>query len=167
MKYNISSCARVLAALSTAMLIAPSALAQAPDNKLVGLWKLESFYNEIKATGEKRNIFGDQPKGYAYFSPGGRVLSLLTADSRPKPKTDADFAAAMRSMYSVSGTYTTKGDTYTVNVDVLWNENQPTKLTREFKVEGNKLTIVTAWGPTQLVQGNPEARGVSVWSRSK
>lgn len=167
MKYNVSSVVGVLAALGTVMLIAPPTFAQAPDKKLVGLWKLESFYAEIKATGEKRNLFGDKPKGYVYFGPGGRVLSLLTADSRPKPKTDSDFAAAMRSMYSVSGTYATKGDTYTVNLDVLWNEDQPTKLTREFKVEGNKLTVVTAWAPTTLIQGNPEARSVSVWSRSK
>jgi Lipocalin-like domain len=164
---HVSNGVRVLAAWGSSMLVAASAFAQAPDKELVGLWKLESFYAEIKATGEKRNLFGDKPKGYVYFSPGGRVLSLLTADSRPKPKADPDFAAAMRSMYSVSGTYTTKGDTYTVNLDVVWNENQPTKLTRDYKVEGNKLTVVTAWAPSPLIQGNPESRGVSVWSRSK
>jgi hypothetical protein len=158
----------VLLASCVAVAVAPQATAQAAGEALVGLWKLESIYTEVKATGEKRNLFGDKPNGYAYFGPGGRSLSLFTADKRPKPKADADFAAAMRSMYSVSGTYTVQGSTYTINIDVAWNENQnSTQLTRDFKIERNQLTILTRWAPTQLIEGSPEARSVSVWSRAK
>ncbi len=144
------------------------AIAQDAGKKIVGFWKFESIYTEIKATGEKRNNFGDKPRGYVYFSSGGRILSFFTAAERPKPANDADRAAAMRTMYGINGRYSVKGNTYTVEIDSAWDESQVgSKLTREYKIQGNKMTIVTQWGPNVFLPGNPESRAVAVLSRAR
>jgi hypothetical protein len=155
--------------LSVAVGFVSSSLAQESKGKsqLVGLWQLESLYNELK-DGKKIYNFGEKPRGHVYFSPGGRVVSHFTATDRPKPKTDADMVAAFKTMYSVGGTYKEKGNTYTVKPESAFNENMVgVEFSREFKVKGNQLTIVTAWAPAITVEGNPEARAVSVWRRVK
>lgn len=159
---------KLTAALCAALVAASPATAQDAKTPLVGLWKLESLYTELKGKDEKRHTFGTKPKGYLYFSPDGRILSLLTAAERPKPKSDAEMAAALRTMYSIAGTYAAKGNSYTAKVEMAYNENLVgTELKRDFSTKGNQLTIVTAWGPSPLLQDNTEARTVTVWSRSK
>ena len=155
--------------LAAAVAVSASALAQDAGKQLVGLWKFESNYSELK-NGEKRKPFGEKPRGYVYFSLGGRLLTVLTAQERPKPKTEAERAAGLLSVYAVSGTYKVTGkNTYTAKFDAAANENlvTGTEIGREFKIEGGKLTIVTAWAPSTTIEGNPEARGVSVLSRAK
>jgi len=159
---------KTIVSLGAALAFAPAAVAQDEGKKIVGFWKFESNYAEIKATGEKRHNFGEKPRGYGYFSPGGRVLSFFTAQERKKPANDADRAAAMLTMFAVNGTYSVKGNTYTVKIDSAWDENQVgAQLTREFKIEGNKMTIMTQWAPNPYLKGNPEARSVVVLSRAK
>lgn len=154
--------------LAAALAASTTAFAQAKGPSIAGFWKFDSNYTELKS-GEKRNTFGEKPRGYVYFSPGGRVLTVLTAQDRPKPKTEAERAAALLSVYAVSGTYKVTGkNTYTATIEAAANENLVgAPVGREFKIEGGKLTIVTAWGPSPNIAGNPEARGVSVLSRAK
>jgi hypothetical protein len=155
--------------LAAALAVSFSALAQDSGKQLVGLWKFESNYTELKS-GEKRNTFGEKPRGYVYFSPGGRLLTVLTAQDRPKPKTEGERAAGLLSVYAVSGTYRVTGkNTYSAKLDTSANENlvTGTEVGREFKIEGGRLTIVTAWGPATNIEGSPEGRGVSVLSRAK
>lgn len=145
-----------------------SFVASAADVKgpIVGLWQLESFDTEYKDTGAKKPIFGAKPKGTLLFSPGGRILSLLTSDTRPKADSDANIVANFRSAYSVAGTYAVKGERYTVNVDASWNESLVgQELGRGFKVDKNKLTITTDWSPSPIEAGNPVTRAVTVWRR--
>lgn len=159
---------KIIVPLCAALAFAPAAVAQDGGKKIAGFWKFDSLYTEIKATGEKRNTFGDKPRGFVYFSPGGRVLSFFTAQERPKPANDADRAAAMRTMYAINGTYSVKGNKYLVKIDSAWDESQVgNEVNRDFKIEGNKVTIVTQWGPNPFIQGNPEARSVVVLSRAR
>lgn len=155
--------------LCTAFAVSSSALAQDSGKQLVGLWKFESSYQELKANGEKRYAFGEKPRGYAYFSPGGRIVTVLTAQERSKPKTEAERAAALSTVYAVSGTYKVTGkNTYTFKADASANENLVgTEFGREFKFEGGKLLITTAYSPSAFIEGNPEARGVNVLTRAK
>jgi hypothetical protein len=133
---------------------------------IVGVWQLESFDSEYKDTGAKKPIFGTKPRGTLLFSPGGQILSLLTSDTRPKADSDANIVANFRSTYSVAGTYTVKGKRYTAKVGASWNESLVgQELGRDFKVEKNKLTISTDWGPSPIEAGNPVARSISVWRR--
>ena len=156
---------RVLTLIATLCI---SFVAAAADVKspIVGVWQLESFVTEYKDTGAKKPIFGEKPRGTLLFSPGGRILSLLTADARPKADSDANVVANFRSAYSVTGTYVVKGDRYTAKIEASWNESLVgQELGRSFKVEKDKLSIHTDWLPSPIEAGNPVTRATTVWRR--
>ena len=45
-----------------------------------------------------------------------------------------------------SGTYSVEGDKWTTNVDVAWNpEWVGTKQVRDFKLDGERLMVLTPW----------------------
>jgi lipocalin-like protein len=156
---------RILTAIA-ALCISFVAAAADVKGPIVGLWQLESFDTEYKDTGAKKPIFGTKPKGTLLFSPGGRILSLLTSDTRPKADSDANIVTNFRSAYSVAGTYAVKGERYTAKVEASWNESLVgQELGRGFKVEKDKLTVTTDWGPSAIEAGNPVTRSVTVWRR--
>ncbi len=68
------------------------------------------------------------------------MMDLCTAEGRKKPGTDKDRRAAFRSMVAYGGSY---------------------------RVEGDKLTVISMWQPNPNLPGNPETRAVLVWSRVK
>jgi hypothetical protein len=122
------------------------------------LSQLESLYFELK-NGKKIHNFGEKPRGYVYFSPGGHAVSHFTASDRAKPNTEADMVAAYKTVYSLGGTYKVAGNTYTLKPETAHNENMVgTEFKREFKVDGNQLTVITGWAPSNFIEGNPEAR---------
>ncbi len=84
----------LLMALALATLFSASSVFG--SDKLVGVWRIESFYSEVRATGERINSLGDQPKGYVTFTPEKRMLAVWTASNRKKPESDEDRAAAFR-----------------------------------------------------------------------
>jgi hypothetical protein len=138
------------------------------EQQLLGVWKLESFYTEFKTTDERKNIFGEKPNGYIIFTPEKRMMALLTAEGRKQPNTDEDRIAAFWSMAAYSGIYRVEGDKWITKVDVAWTETWTgSDQIRFFKLEGDKLTVISTWAPSPSVPGNPESRGVLVWSRVK
>ncbi len=155
-------------ALVCLLLIVSPAFASDSEQRLLGVWKVESWYTEFKATGEKKNLYGERPNGYLIFTPEKRMLGLVTAEQRKKPETDEDRVAAFRSMAAYSGIYRVEGDRWITKVDVAWNESWiGTEQMRLFKVEGDTLMVSTPWQPSPNLPGNPETRGVLVWSRVK
>jgi len=150
------------------LLIASPAFASDGEQRLLGVWKVESWYTEFKATGEKKRFFGERPNGYLVFTPEKRVLGLLTGEHRRKPETYEDGAAAFWSMVAYSGTYRVEADKWIMKIDVAWSESWTgTEQVRFFKVEGDKLTVTSPWEPNTNLQGSPETRGVLVWSKVK
>lgn|SRR5262249_35553557 len=138
------------------------------EQQLLGVWKLESMYEELKATGERKYILGEKPNGYIIFTAEKRMMALLTAEGRRKPNTDEDRIAAFWSMAAYSGIYHVEGDKWTTRVDVAWTETWTgSDQIRFFKLEGDKLTVISMWMPDPHEPGNPEVRGVLVWSRVK
>ena len=134
------------------------------ETQLLGVWKLGSHYMESR-TGERKYFFGEKPNGYLIFTPQKRMMALLTAEQRKKPDTDEDCIAAFRSMAAYSGIYRVEGNKWTTKVDVAWTEAWVgSDEERFFKLEGDTLTVITMWMPNPLEPGNPEARGVMVWS---
>jgi len=137
------------------------------EQQLLGVWKLESHHLESR-TGERKNIFGEKPNGYLIFTPQKRMMALHTAEQRKKPDTDEDCIGAFRSMAAYSGIYRVEGDKWNTKVDVAWNETWiGSDQIRFFKLEGDTLTVITMWLPNPHEPGNPETRGVLVWSRVK
>ena len=158
---------RVLS-LFCVLLMASPAFASDGEQRLLGMWKLESWHTEFKATGEKKRFYGEKPNGYLVFTPEKRILGLITGEQRRKPETDADSVAAFWSMVAYSGTYRIENDKWIMKVDVAWNESWTgTQQVRFFKVEGDVLTVTSPWEPNANLPGSPETRGVLVWTKVK
>lgn len=135
------------------------------DARLVGSWKLISFDLEDKDTGKLEPAFGARPRGCLIFTPEGRMSAIITADDRQVPKTDEDRAAAFRSMMAYSGKYQIDGDKWTTRVDVSWTEAwRGTNQVRNFRFEGGKLQVISAWGP-RVSNAAQTIRGILTFER--
>lgn len=135
--------------------------------KFVGSWRVVSFDVEFQDSGERRAIYGKSPRGYIVFTPEGRTMSYLEAETRKAPNTDEERVAAFRTMLAYTGKYRIEGDKFTTSVDGAWNVAWVgTDQVRTFKLEGNRLEIITQWNPAPLYN-NRVTRGVLVWEREK
>ena len=144
------------------------AVASDVEHGLLGVWKLESSYLEVKATGEKKRVYGNKPNGYIIFTPEKRLTAIITAEQREKPNRDEDCIAAFRSMLAYSGIYRVEGDQWITTVDVAWNEAWAgTEQVRTFRLDGDTLTVTAMWQPNVNLPDKPETRGVLRWSRVK
>jgi hypothetical protein len=143
-------------------------LAIADDRSaLTGTWKVVTFEIEFQDTGERSPVFGKAPKGYIIFTPEGRTMSYLEAESRKPPKTDEERAAAFRTMIAYTGKHRIEGDRFITSVDGSWNVAwNGTEQERQFKLEGGQLRILTQWNPAPLYD-NRVTRGVLVLERER
>lgn len=115
--------------------------------KILGIWKLVSFEAEIQATGQKEPVMGQKPTGYVIFTPEGRAMFMLTGDGRKAPKTVQDRADLLNSLIAYTGMYRLEGDKWITKVDVAWSpEFVGTEQSRFFKVDGDRLHVLTTWG---------------------
>ena len=115
--------------------------------KILGVWKLVSFEAEIRATGQKEPVMGQNPAGYAIFTPEGRALFLLTGEERKPAKTVQERADLLNTLVAYTGMYRLEEDEWITKVDVAWNpEWVGTEQKRFFKLEGNRLQVLTTWG---------------------
>ncbi|MCR0983360.1 lipocalin-like domain-containing protein [Roseomonas populi] len=137
-------------ALGVAALASPSLAspARADDReRIIGNWKLVTVTYEDPATGARTYPLGEHPTGYQIATAGGRWLALVTAEGRPVPGTDAERAAALRSMISYTGRWRVQGDRVVTRVEAAWNQAWVgTDQERIFRFEGNRLHLV---GPPQ------------------
>ena len=116
------------------------------DPGIVGTWRSLSYVVEVQATGEKLPVMGEKPGGYVTFLPEGRVFFLLTGEGRKPAKTDRERAELLDTLVAYTGTYSVAGDTWTTSVDVAWNpEWVGTRQVRAFKLEGDRLDVLTPW----------------------
>jgi len=120
----------------------------AADNpKIVGIWKLVSFEAEIQATGQKEPVMGQKPTGYVIFAPEGRAFFILTGEGRKPAKTVQERADLLNSLISYTGMYRLEGDKWITKVDVAWSPDfVGTEQTRFFKLDGDRLHVLTTWG---------------------
>jgi hypothetical protein len=137
-------------------------------NKVVGTWKLVSYEVEVQATGQKGPVMGEKPTGYATFSPEGRVFFVLTGEARKPAKTDQERAELLSTLVAYSGTYTTEGDKWTTSVEVAWNpEWVGTKQMRTFKLDGERLVVLTPWRVMPNWADKGMTRSIVTFDRSK
>ena len=132
---------------------------------LVGLWRLVGFDIEYQDTGERKATYGERPRGYLALLAQGRMIAIITAEERKVPVTDADCAAALRSMLAYSGMYRVEGDKWITKVDVAWNEAwMGTDQIRFFAFDGDELLITSAW-LTSANEPGRSIRGILRWER--
>ena len=119
----------------------------AGDGKeLQGTWRLVSYQVEIQTTGEMMHPMGRHPTGYVVFNPEGRVFFVLTAEGRKAGKSAEEKARLLDTVIAYTGAYRTEGDKWITSVEVAWNpEWIGTEQSRAFKLEGERLTVLTPW----------------------
>jgi len=114
--------------------------------KITGIWKLVSYVVEIQATGKIEPVMGQNPTGYVAFTPEGRAFFILTAEGRKPGKTAEERAELLNTLVSYTGLYRTEGDQWITKIDVAWNPAWiGTEQRRFFKIEGNRLQVLTPW----------------------
>jgi hypothetical protein len=114
--------------------------------KVQGIWKLVGYEIEIQATGQKEPAMGPNPTGYTVFTPEGRVWFVLTGSDRKPAKTVEERAELLNTVVAYTGQYRVEGDKWITKVDVAWNpEWVGTEQVRTFKLEGNRLQVLTPW----------------------
>jgi len=137
--------------LAVALAVLPFS-AVAANDELPGTYKLISSTRTIVETGEVKDSYGKQPKGYIMYGTDGRMLVLITHDGRPKPSrtdmTDQDRADQYRTLNAYGGTYTLHGDRIEHHIDIAANETRVgTVEIREVKRDGNRLIYSTKAQP--------------------
>jgi hypothetical protein len=111
-----------------------------------GIWKLVSYEVEIQATGQKEFPMGKNPTGYVIFTPEERIMFILTAEGRKPAKTVEERANLLSTVIAYAGTYRLEGDKWITRVEVAWNPDWiGTEQTRSFKVDGDRLQVLTPW----------------------
>jgi Lipocalin-like domain len=92
--------------------------------------------------------------------PVGSIV-VTTAEHRLGGMSDPERAALHKSMLAYSGRYHVDGGDLFVRVDVSWNEAwNGTEQRRHFRIEGDKLFIESAPGPSILYPGKTEFRRI-------
>jgi hypothetical protein len=159
---------RLLFVLFVIALATTSSAASDERAKLVGTWKLTSIVTEFQASGEKRPLLGNNPRGYAVFTPEGRLMVVITGDGRKPGQTSDERAALLTTMLAYTGKYSVEADRLITKVDASWNEAWAgTDQVRFFKVDGNRLDAMTGWAPSAALPEKPMVRGVVSFEREK
>src|SRR5262249_21941380 len=113
---------------------------------LHGIWKLVAYEVEIQATGRKEPLMGRNPTGYAIFTAEGRAMFVITGEGRKPAKTVEERSELLNSLVAYTGTYRIEADKWITKVEVAWNpEWVGTEQTRSFKVDGDRLQVLTPW----------------------
>jgi len=119
---------KILAGFTGLVLFLSATVALAGENPLLGTWKLKSSVQEVSATGEKYDLFGEHPDGYLSYSSDGRMYAIGTGmgDNRIKPHdvvpTDEERVKLFQTMFAYAGTYTWDVERVIHHVDISWNQ---------------------------------------------
>lgn len=136
--------------------------------KVLGIWKIVAWESEFQATGEREPVMGKNPTGYIIFTPEGRMMTVITGESRKPPKTDQDRADLLKSMFAYTGMYRLEGDRWITKVDVAWNPAWVgTEQVRFFKVDGDRLQVMSAWVQSTTRPEKGMGRALITWERVK
>jgi hypothetical protein len=149
--------------LALAACSASSALAQ--ESPLVGVWRLVSYDLELKDGGPRQKLFGENPIGYLIFTSEGRMMTVFEAADRKQPTTVEERANLLNSMAAYTGTYRVEGDTWTTTVDAAWFPSQRGEQRRNYKIDGDLLSVTTPWIKDPRLPNQPETRSILTWQK--
>jgi len=136
--------------------------------RIQGVWKLLSYEVEIQATGQKESPMGQNPTGYVIFTPEGRAFFILTREGRKPAKTVQDRADLLNSLVAYTGAYRIEGDKWITKVEVAWNPGWiGTEQTRFFKVDGDRLQVLTTWRVMPNWAERGMTRSIIMFERAK
>jgi hypothetical protein len=134
--------------------------------RLVGIWELVSFDVEYQESGKRQAVFGTNPRGYMIFTAEGRMMTVITSDGRKPGEAVEEKAELLRTMMSYTGMYKLDGDKIITRIDISWNEAWTgTDQERFYRLNGDRLDIVTAWMPNPIDPERQISRGILSWER--
>ncbi len=164
---HILSKCKWLAALVWFLILVQPSFAD-DGEKVIGIWKLVAYEIEIQATGQKEPVMGKNPTGYVIFTPERRVWFVLTGEGRKPAKTVEDRAELLNSLVAYTGMYRMEQDTWITKVDVAWNpEWVGTEQRRFFKVDGERLQVLTPWRVMPNWADKGMTRSIVTFERAK
>lgn len=135
---------------------------------LLGSWKLVSLVYEFQDGRSPVPLLGESPIGYLILTPAGRMAAILEGEGRKPAKTDEERSALLRTLISYSGKYRVEGDKWITKVDSSWNGTwNGTEQVRNYRLDGDKLFVISMWQPHSTILGNPMAHAVMQWDREK
>jgi Lipocalin-like domain len=135
--------------------------------RIVGTWKLVSVVYDDQASKQRMPVYGEHPKGIQIATPEGRWLALMTAESRPVPKTDADRAQALKSMIAYTGRYRVENGKVITRVEAAWNEAWVgSEQVRNIRFDGDRLCIESPPMPHPNIE-DKTVRVTVEWEREK
>jgi Lipocalin-like domain len=116
-----------------------------PTLDLVGVWRLVGGYAIAQATGQRVELFGNDPQGRAIFDPGGRMVVIVAASNRVPATTISAMAELFRSMVAYSGKWFVDGDKFITEVDLAADPAWVGKpQIRYYTFDGQTLSLRTA-----------------------
>ena len=146
---------------------APAVTKSSTQGGVVGAWSLASF-NVDEGRGEEKPRFGPDPVGYLIYSADARMAAVLGGTRRPELKSpegtarsEAQRSESLLNFLAYAGRYEIRADRVFHHVEVsVFTNLTGTTLERQFKIEGDRLTIRTL--PPEIWGGS----NVLVWKRS-
>lgn len=112
---------------------------------LIGTWRLKSAYFVSQRTGDRLDVLGAEPFGYAVFESSGRMIAILTSSARTRSMWATDPAALHKSMVAYTGRWSIDGDKFVTQVEGAWDPSWVgTEQVRHFIFDGRTLSVRTA-----------------------
>ena len=95
-------------------------------------------------------------------------MTVIEAEGRKTPSTDADRATLLKSLVAYSGKYRIEGDQWIASIDTAWNPAwDGSEQVRSFQIAGNRLTVTSTWQAAVNFPGSPPSRGTLLFERVK
>ena len=153
------------AALGASLLGVRAARADDRD-QIIGTWRLVAVVYEDPETKARTPVLGEHPTGLQIATAQGDWLALVTAEGRNVPQTDADRAAALRSMIAYTGAWRLEGDKVITKVAAAWNQAWVgTEQVRYWRREGDLLHLESPPQPHPNLLGKM-VRIIVTWRKS-
>ncbi len=133
-----------------------------PREGVVGAWSLVTFDTDERG-GAFKPRFGQDPVGYLLYTTDGHMAAVLAGTHRPELKspsgsssTEEQRTQSLANFLAYAGRYDIRGDRVFHHVDVsVFTNLMGTTLERQFKIEGDLLTIRTVppeiWGSSNIL----------------
>lgn len=146
---------------------APAAIGQ-NSQALFGTWRLVSFVYEFQDGRPPVPLLGKNPNGYLILLPSGRMAAVLEGEGRKPAKTDEERSALLQSLIAYTGKFRIEGDKWITKVDASWNGVwNGTEQERTYRLDGDKLFVISMWQPNSTMPGNPMAHAILEWKRGE
>lgn len=143
---------------------------RADEFNLTGTWTLQTMVFVEAATGKTTSDFGEHPKGYAIYAPGGYMSVVINAEGRQPIPSGSQDATAMRAkllttMTAHAGPYRLSNGVLTNRVEVAHDPGMIGKpLVRYIKwIDANHYVSTT---PVTQTGDGRHVKVVLTWQRA-